>query len=264
MGVQSLQDETLNALGRMHSSKQVLKAYDCLRAHGCQNVNLDLMFAIPGQTFESWKQDLEAVIALEPEHISTYCLTFEEDTALWVRLNKGQTHRRTLEDEALFYEKTWDILKSAGFDQYEISNFGKPGHACQHNIDTWSMAEWIGYGPSAASQYRGQRLTNPHSIDHWLQGIDGGAPVFEETITLSPQLLAEDSLIFGLRMNQGVCLNTWRARFPEYAYNEKFIDLLSDFERKGLLTKDEGHLRLTKAGRLVADAVGEVFLGIFS
>lgn len=264
MGVQSLQEETLDALGRMHSAKQVLKAYDLLREGGCDNINLDLMFAIPGQTFESWKQDLEDVMGLGPEHISTYCLTFEEDTALWVRLNKGQTERRTLEDEAQFYERTWDILESRGYAQYEISNFAKPGHACQHNLDTWSMAEWAGYGPSAASQHQGFRLTNPHSIDRWLEGVEGGKPVFEETIELKNALLAEDSLIFGLRMNQGVDWKRWQTRFPEFVANERLEGIFQDLEEKALIERTPESICLTQAGRLVADSVGEAFLGIFS
>jgi len=264
MGVQSLQEETLDALGRMHSAKQVLKAYDLLREGGCDNINLDLMFAIPGQTFESWKQDLDAVMALDPEHISTYCLTFEEDTALWVRLNKGQTERRTLEDEAQFYEKTWDILEFGGYAQYEISNFGKPGHACQHNLDTWSMAEWAGYGPSAASQHQGLRLTNPHSIDRWLEGVEAGKPVFEETIELNNALLAEDSLIFGLRMNQGVDWQRWQMRFPEFVADERLEGILRNLEEKALIERSPKSIRLTQAGRLVADSVGEAFLGVFS
>ena len=253
MGVQSLQEDTLDALGRMHSPKQVLKAYDILREEGCKNINLDLMFAIPGQTFESWKQDLEAVIALRPEHISTYCLTFEEDTALWAKLNRGQTHRRTLEDEAQFYEKTWEILETEGFEQYEISNFAKPGYACQHNLDTWSMAEWVGYGPSAASQYQGFRLTNPHSIDRWLEAIEVKKPVFEEKIELTDALLAEDSLIFGLRKNQGLDLARLQKIYLNAIDCEQLNCVLRQLETKGLLVRDGDWIRLTTQGRLVAD-----------
>ena len=103
-----------------------------------------------------WEKDLRQAVELEPDHLSTYCLTFEEDTALFVKLSKGEL-KIDPEKEAVFYEKAWDFLPQQGYAQYEISNFAKPGNECIHNLNTWGMNEWIGYGPSASTQYKGIR-----------------------------------------------------------------------------------------------------------
>jgi oxygen-independent coproporphyrinogen-3 oxidase len=210
---------------------------------------------------EMWEQDLDAVIQAGPMHISTYCLTFEEDTALWVRLQKGQVQRHTIEDEARFHELTWEKLSKAGYEQYEVSNFAKNGHACRHNLNTWQMQEWVGYGPSASSQLGSRRWTEPHSIDEWLAGLRDGRAKLAEEVQLTPSILAQDYLIFGLRMNAGVDLVDWESRFGESPINgwESFKTTLLE-ER---LAKSEGkRLWLTDSGRLVADRIGEEILGL--
>ncbi|GAB4277427.1 MAG: radical SAM family heme chaperone HemW [Opitutales bacterium] len=263
MGVQSFQAKTLDALGRLHSPDQARKAYATLRAGGCDNINLDLIFAIPGQSLDAWAEDLKAAIALEPEHISTYCLTFEEDTALWLKLNKGQVRKQSVEDEAAFYEITWEILEKAGYAQYEVSNFARPGYACQHNLNTWAMHEWVGYGPSAASQCQGERLTNPHDLNAWVQGIEVGKPTFEERIQVSDPTLFVDAWIFGLRTNAGVDRKLLEKRFPS-AWDKASLDtLLSALCEANLLqlgSKD--HYVLTPQGRLLADAIAEQFMDL--
>ena len=151
LGVQSFNEGLLDALGRQHTPAQVYRAYELIRAQGFASVNLDLMFALPGQTEEQWRADLDEAMRLAPDHLSTYCLTFEEDTALWVKLSQGKV-KLDVDKEALFYQRTWDYLAAAGYAQYEVSNFARPGHACRHNLNTWAMYEWVGLGPSAASQ----------------------------------------------------------------------------------------------------------------
>jgi len=156
LGVQSFQPRLLEALGRRHNRAQVYRGYERIRAAGWDNVNLDLMFALPGQTEEEWAGDIAEAVALAPEHLSTYCLTFEEDTALWAKLSQGRVKLDPAR-EARLYEATWSALAQAGYAQYEVSNFARPGRACQHNLNTWRMQEWIGLGPSAASQQGGWR-----------------------------------------------------------------------------------------------------------
>ncbi|MFZ9682623.1 MAG: coproporphyrinogen-III oxidase family protein, partial [Cephaloticoccus sp.] len=142
MGVQSFQPALLDALGRQHTREQVWRAYDRVRAANFASVNLDLMFALPGQTEAEWIADVAAAVALAPDHLSTYCLTFEEDTALWVKLSQGRV-KLDAEHEARLYETTWAQLEAAGYAQYEVSNFARPGHACRHNLNTWRMHEWV-------------------------------------------------------------------------------------------------------------------------
>jgi len=258
LGVQSFQPALLEALGRRHTREQALRAYARVRAAGFANVNLDLIFAVPGQDEAAWRVDLREAVALAPDHISTYCLTFEEDTALWVKLSRGQV-KRDINIEAQFYELTWAELAAAGYAQYEISNFARPGHACLHNLNTWRMHEWVGLGPSAASQHAGWRGANVADLEKWSAQVAAGGRMTEQRVQLTPALLAEDALIFGLRMNEGVNLAALRARWPNAPW--AMADALGDrLAAEGLAERAGGSLRLTSRGRLLADAVGAEIL----
>ncbi len=255
MGVQSFQPALLEGLGRQHTLPQVRRAYEWVRAAGFSSVNLDLIFAIPGQGLEAWRTDLAAAIRLGPDHISTYCLTFEEDTALFVKLSQGRV-RPDVEKEAVFYAEAWERLEAAGYVQYEVSNFARPGHHCRHNLNTWRMEEWIGLGPSAASQFGGWRGSNVADLEPWLADVAAGRRALVDRVELVPRVLAEDSLIFGLRMNEGVDLPGLNARFPEVPW-ENVNALAGRLVDEGLASMEGGgRLRLTLRGRLVADAVG--------
>ena len=255
LGVQSFQPPLLEALGRRHTARQARQAYAWTRAAGFASVNLDLIFAIPGQELAGWRADLDEAVRLAPDHLSTYCLTFEEDTALFVRLSAGRV-RRDLGTEIAFYTEAWERLEAAGYAQYEVSNFARPGHRCAHNVNTWRMQEWIGLGPSAASQSGGWRSSNVPDLDRWLADLDAGRRSGQDRVELTPRVLAEDSLIFGLRMNDGVDLPALQARFPSAPW-DRVHALAGRLVEEELATfADGGCLRLTLRGRLVADAVG--------
>ncbi len=258
LGVQSFQPALLDALGRRHTREQALRAYARVRAAGFASVNLDFIFAVPGQDEAAWRVDLREAVALAPDHISTYCLTFEEDTALWVKLSRGQV-KRDINIEAQFYELTWAELAAAGYAQYEISNFARPGHTCLHNLNTWRMHEWVGLGPSAASQHAGWRGANVADLEKWSAQVAAGERMTEQRTQLTPTLLAEDALIFGLRMNEGVNLGALRARWPgaPWATAQALADRLA---AEGLAERLGDSLRLTSRGRLLADAVGAEIL----
>ena len=242
---------------------QIYRAYDLLRAAGFASVNLDLMFALPNQTEAEWRADLDAAVKLAPDHISTYCLTFEEDTAMWVKLSQGKV-KLDADKEAEFYLRAWDDLGAAGYAQYEVSNFARPGHACRHNLNTWRMHEWVGLGPSAASQHRGWRASNPPDLAQWHADVTAGRRATSDRTALTPALLAADSVTFGLRMNEGVSLPDLRRRFPTPQW-EHFLDLLPRLLLEGLLADSpEGRIRLTSRGRLLADAVGAEVIGAFA
>lgn len=261
LGAQSFQPKLLEALGRLHPREKIFSAYRLLRKHGFKNVNLDLMFALPGQTPEEWALDLSEAISLEPDHLSTYCLTFEEDTALYVQLSKGQVSRNE-ETEVAFYHTTWETLARAGFHQYEISNYARPGRECRHNLNTWDMREWIGLGPVAASQYGGRRSSNPANLDLWLERLEAGIRSDEQVQLLTDELVASDFLIFGLRLNAGVDLGMLRERFARHppAVLQTYLDGL---EEEGLAVRTGDRLRLTPSGRLVVDRIGMEVLEIF-
>ena len=262
MGVQSFQPALLEGLGRQHTVDQVYRAYDRIRAANFASVNLDLMFALPGQTEAEWAADVCEAVALAPDHLSTYCLTFEEDTALWVKLSQGRVKLDT-EHEARLYEATWVQLAAAGYGQYEVSNFARPGHECRHNLNTWRMHEWVGLGPSAASQHAGWRGANVSDLEQWQKHLARGARVTEDRVALTPALLAEDALIFGLRTNAGVDVTAWRQRSQEAPWSV-VETALQQLTADGLAKWSGPRVQLTDRGRLLADAVGSEIMEAFA
>ncbi len=261
MGVQSFDDLTLDALGRRHSPKQIMEAWELIEAAGFASRNLDLIFAIPGQDEQRWTEDLRRAIELQPDHLSTYCLTFEEDTAMFVKLSQGKV-KIDRELEARLYRQTWEQLEANGYAQYETSNFARPGHACRHNLITWEMGSWIGYGPSAASQWGQRRWTNPANLDQWIKGIEAGTPVLEQVKDLSAADLLCDALVFGLRLNEGVSPAALAARFAT-PLPARVTHLFEALIEEGLMEAAGSQVRLTGEGRMRADAVGVSILERF-
>ncbi|MEI6247327.1 MAG: radical SAM family heme chaperone HemW [Verrucomicrobiota bacterium] len=261
MGVQSFDDLTLDALGRRHSPKQIMEAWELIEAAGFASRNLDLIFAIPGQDEQRWTEDLRRAIELQPDHLSTYCLTFEEDTAMFVKLSQGKV-KIDRELEARLYRQTWEQLEANGYAQYETSNFARPGHACRHNLITWEMGSWIGYGPSAASQWGQRRWTNPANLDQWIRGIEAGTPVLEQVKDLSAADLLCDALVFGLRLNAGVDPAALAARFAT-PLPARVSHLFEALVEEGLMEAAGSQVRLTGEGRMRADAVGVAIIERF-
>ena len=261
MGVQSFDDATLDALGRRHSPKQIMEAWELIEAAGFASRNLDLIFAIPGQDEKRWTDDLYRAMELRPDHLSTYCLTFEEDTAMFVKLSQGKV-KIDRELEAFLYRRTWETLAEQGYAQYETSNFAQAGHACRHNLITWEMGSWIGYGPSAASQWGHLRWTNPANLDQWAEGIEAGAPVREQAKVLSARDLLCDALVFGLRLNEGVDPFVLAERF-ETPLPQGVRELFADLIEEEIMELAGTRFRLNGEGRLRADAVGVAVLEKF-
>ena len=254
MGVQSFNPRLLDALGRQHSLEQVRRAIAWVRDFGFPDFNIDLIFGIPGQSLEEWREDLEQALAVAPDHISTYCLTFEEDTALDRRLLQGN-YRVDREAEARYYELAHGVLSAGGYRHYEVSNFAREGHLCRHNLITWEMGWWAGVGPSAASQQETWRGANPPDLDLWLSLLERGERGGHERSVLTPELLAVDRLVFGLRTDSGVHWDSVRSAVsPEIA--AALRQVLDSAEEGGLLNWREGHAVPTPAGFLVADAIG--------
>ncbi|MEC8044296.1 MAG: radical SAM family heme chaperone HemW [Verrucomicrobiota bacterium] len=256
LGVQTFDDRLMTELGRDHSPDKAREAFENIRSLGFDSVNLDLIFGIPGQSLEGWKADLHEAVNLEPEHISTYCLTFEEDTALYYRLSRGEL-KIDSERDAQFYEVAWDFLPSCGFGQYEVSNFARPGQECIHNLNTWHMNEWIGFGPSACTQFKGERRKNFSSLQKWSEVILESSEIqYEEFEKLSPYDLARDALVFGLRMNAGINFREIARKYDladlSFEPVVKFLKLL-DAEGMGVLSDQS--FRLTSRGRIIADGI---------
>lgn len=261
MGVQSFDSKLLESLGRLHSPKQVYTAWERVEAAGFPHTNLDLMFAIPGQSIAQWEADIREAARLGPSHLSTYCLTFEEDTALYVKLSQGKVSIDE-EKELRFYERGWELLAELGYMQYEISNFAKSDAECRHNMNTWRMHEWIGCGPSAASQYNGERYQRPANLEEWCLGMESAITPKTERVSLDDDLLLADAVIFGLRMNCGVDLQSLSIRFAQATKRMDLEAKLKVFEQEGLLKLKDTHYKLTHRGRLLCDSVGSALLNV--
>jgi oxygen-independent coproporphyrinogen-3 oxidase len=256
LGVQTFDAELLGEMGRRHPPEKALSAYDLIRDMGFESINLDLIFGAPGQTIEQWEGDLSRAVELNPDHISTYCLTFEEDTALYARLAKGELSIDP-EREATFYELAWEYLPSRGYGQYEVSNFARTGMESLHNLNTWRMNEWLGYGPSAASQFGGKRYRNVSNLEAWGHSLEeNNASPVEDVETLSDRSLASDSVLFGLRLNAGFDLGEIGRRFsiPSSAFDPLRM-FFRRFENEGLVEREGDRYRLPGAGRILADAI---------
>lgn len=249
LGVQSWDDGLLKTLGRIHSAAQAEATFGILRDAGFQNLNIDLMFGVPGQTLPQWRATLARTLALGPEHISCYCLTYEEDTEYFRRLTGGQ-YRQDVDFDADLFETTMDTLTTAGYAQYEISNYARPGHESRHNLAYWRGADYLGFGPSAFSTLGLERRQNVADTAEYTRRILAGEPAIGFRETISPQTRAGERAAFGMRMSEGVPmadLQPWTAA-------------LAEFRELGFIEEHAGHAVLTRRGRLMADAVAEAFV----
>lgn len=254
LGVQSFDSQALRILERDHGPDDVARVVDRLRRHGCDNISFDLIFAVPGQTLESWRETLRRAVELAPQHVSTYGLTFEKGTPFWSRLQKGQLRQADEELERSMYAAAMDELTAAGFAQYEISSFARPGFRCRHNLVYWQGRPYSGFGPGAARYVDGRREANHRSVLTWLKRIEAGQSPVAESESLSPEERSREVLVFGLRMTDGIDKRAFRQRtgFDVHQVADGAIDR---FLQSDLLEETETHLRLTREGRFLADTV---------
>ena len=250
MGVQALDDELLDVIGRVHSVEAATKSYRQLREAGFDNINLDLMFGLPGQTMAHWRNTLQRVIELQPEHVSTYCLILEEDTHFWSLLQQG--HLKPDEElELQMYQFAMETLAAAGYRQYEISNFAKPGRECAHNIAYWEGKDYVGLGPSACSTVGARRWQNIPDTDRYVAGMRAGNPALASVEEMTSELRAAERAAFGMRMNAGVPAELLRGR-----WDKQIAELLS----AELVHWRDGRLQPTPRGILFADEVASEFV----
>jgi putative oxygen-independent coproporphyrinogen III oxidase len=250
MGVQALDDELLKTIGRVHSLKAALESYNKLRAAGFDNINLDLMFGLPGQTLDHWRNTLKRAIELQPEHLSTYCLILEEDTEFWSLFKEGLI-KPDEEQELAMYQTAMDMLAAAGYCQYEISNFAKPGRACAHNIAYWEGKNYLGLGPSACSTIDGRRWQNVPDTDRYVEGIRNAKPAVISEEIITSELRAAERAAFGMRMNVGVPATLLQGR-----WEKEIAELLS----AELVQWRNERLMPTARGILFADEVAARFV----
>jgi oxygen-independent coproporphyrinogen III oxidase len=249
LGVQSWDNALLKLLGREHDAAQAEASFHILREAGFANVSIDLMFGLPGQTLEQWKETLRKTIALEPEHISTYCLTYEEDTEFFARQARGE-FREDADSDARFLESAMELLENAGFEHYEISNYARDGYASVHNRGYWAGEDYLGIGPSAFSTIGLERHQNVSDYRRYSDLVLTGCSPVSSTEPLTAEIKRGERIALSLRTGHGIPSAELDGR-P----NER-----REFEELGLLREVKGNCVLTRRGKLVADSVAEAFM----
>jgi oxygen-independent coproporphyrinogen-3 oxidase len=275
MGVQSLDANLLERLGRVHSREMVFKSFDTLRTAGFKNINVDLMFAIPGQTMGIWQETLAEAMALGSEHISSYEVIYEEDTALYEQLQAGQF----AVDEELacaMYDELLQRADANGFQQYEIANFARnkneptesqsvkldqsiPSLACKHNVNYWRGGMFYGLGPSATGYVRGVRTKNWSNTILYYEQLEKGRRAIESREELKPLSRAGEIAAFGLRMNAGWPLVEFQKR-TGYELGREWKTEIEQMIHLGYARLDEKTFQLTQQGLRYADWAAEQFL----
>lgn len=247
IGLQSFDAECLAALGRVHTAEDFLENFQAARACGFDNINIDLMFSIPGHTEEVWADTLQKAVSLRPEHISFYSLQIEEGTPFYRMFAAGEIEEIPDETDRAMYHKAIAVLREAGYEHYEISNAALPGYACRHNLKYWSMDEYLGIGSSASSYIDGVRFTEEPIME------------FHEN---SPEDDMSEFVFTGLRKTQGVSLREFENRFGKpfwQVYGERKGEL-DGFFRRGSLIEEDGWLRLSEEGIDISNAIMAVFV----
>jgi oxygen-independent coproporphyrinogen-3 oxidase len=273
MGVQSLDEKLLDRLGRIHSREMVFKSFDILRHAGFENINLDLMFAIPSQTMEIWRATLNEAMAMQSEHLSSYEVIYEDDTPLFEQLKAGEFSV----DEDLACEMYEELIASAtngGFHQYEIANFAHgeqiqnpepriqnliPKFACRHNVNYWRGGSFYGLGPSATGYVRGVRTKNWSNTQLYCDQLQKGKRAIESSEELPPLRRAGEIAAFGLRMNAGWPFEQFQ-HITNFDLRNEWKTEMEQLTERGWALRDDGIFRLTHQGLRFADLAAELFL----
>src|SRR5438132_2457833 len=249
LGVQSWDNTLLKILGREHNADQAEQSFHVLRDAGFSNINVDLMFGLPGQTIEQWQGTLEQTISLRPDHISAYCLTYEEDTEFFVRQSRGEL-KANPEADADFFEATMSTLEHAGYEQYEISNYARPGFSSVHNSAYWLGEDYLGIGPSAFSTVGLRRWQNLADYRAYADRTLLGQSPIGSTENLTSEMKRAEKIVLSLRTRDGVPV-------PEL---KRFTRETNEFIAIGLLRQSNGTFALTQKGKSLADSVAEAFV----
>lgn len=272
-GVQTFDDALLRSLGRTHNGAGAVEAYDMARRAGFDNLNLDFIYGLPGQSLAAWRSSLERAISLRPEHLSLYALTIEENTAMGRALARGAIS--PLDDDLLadMYLLALELLDKAGYKQYEISNWALPDKsqtgnlmACRHNLVYWRNQPYLGFGPGAHSAFAGYRYAMLKDPQQYIQRLNRGESVIEldEAEVITPELKLADTVILALRLNEGLELARIEREFG-LPITELFPGVVENFIQHGLLEEFQGEsgearLRLTVRGRLLSNELFIRFL----
>lgn len=263
LGVQSFDDNLLSVLGRIHTAAEALEAFGDARDAGFDNVGIDLIHSLPGQTPEMWEREIEHASALEPEHLSVYGLTVEEGTPFALLEREGALPLPDDDESATMYERAAELLISRGFEHYEIANFARPGFRSRHNSGYWERRPCLGFGAGAhsflASPGHGVRFSNAEGIPEYLRSLAEGVLPVAETRPLSRNDAMAERLFLGLRLSEGVHLGRFREEFGA-SFDQIYGQACKPLFAAGLLEIRDGFLILPPRGRIISNQVFSKFL----
>ena len=265
IGVQSFDDRALNFLGRIHSGKDANLAVKWAREAGFENVGLDLIYGIPGQTKRSWLFDLQRAVEFEPEHLSCYMLTYEAGTPMDKDRQKGSFCTLSESLVSDLFETTIEFLNTHGYVQYEISNFARSGSggfepkSSRHNRKYWSFAPYLGFGPSAHSFIEPARYWNCRSVKKYIKEIEAGMLPLEEKEVLSREQCMIEAIYLGLRKRDGICIDAFDRKF-DTSFNRIFGETITYLEKKKFLKVAQNRCALTLQGMLFLDSIASMFI----
>ena len=254
IGAQSFNAGELAFLGRRHSVADIGSAVASAKQADFENIGLDLIFAIPGSSLESWKQSLHSAIELGVQHISAYALTYEEGTPLQKAAASGEVKKVDEETDRTMYETAIDMLERAGFKQYEISNFAKPGFECKHNLNYWANRSYIGVGPAAGSYWQSKRILSVADIEQYIEAIEQGADAAVESEIPDKIQVACETAVLNLRRIRGIDLKEFKSR-TGFDATELFAEPIGKYRKLGLIEMAEGRLFLARKALPIADSV---------
>jgi oxygen-independent coproporphyrinogen-3 oxidase len=258
-GVQSFRDDELKRLGRLHSAERAVQAVDVARAAGFENISIDLMMWLPGQDIAQWLASVKEAISVGADHVSLYILEVYPHLPLKEAMERHGWAQQPDDAAAEMYESAMELLEAAGYEQYEISNVCRRGRESRHNVKYWSDGDWLGFGPGAHSTWQGVRSRNVASTEQYIGKIGSDASVTAERRPLSNDERLGDALFTGLRLTHGVDVDLLSSRYGVDVWR-RFGARLAPFIEAGLLLRQDGRLRLTRHGMLLANEVMSVFV----
>ncbi len=256
MGIQTFDQEERACLGLSSTIEQATAGIQLVKQAGLTNVNLDLIYGIPGQTLLSWARTLQQACAFEPTHLSCYALSIEGGTRFDAAFRRGELELIETDVEREFQDRTAECLESVGYDQYEISNWSKPGQACRHNRRYWQGQDYVGMGPSAQSYLSGCRFGNVSNLDQYCRELERGELPVAEQEQLSRVQQEKERVVFGLRLLEGVPIN-WVEKME---HNRTWVASLATLLEEEYVVQASSRLALTAKGRQFADTVGRQLL----
>ena len=259
IGLQAFQDSLLKELGRIHTIEDFKQSFEIARSSGFDNINVDLMFGLPGQTLEQWRETLENITALNPEHLSCYSLIVEEGTGFYKKFEKGELKLPDEDLERAMYAETIEYLREKGYMQYEISNFAKNNMRCRHNLVYWDLEEYIGCGSASHSYVDGFRYRNEENVEKYIEKINAEGIAIVEKNKNSLKDSMEEFMFMGLRKNQGISKSEFARRFNKEIYNV-YGKIINKYVNTGFMKENNDNIFLTYKGVELSNVIMAEFL----